>query len=147
MNGPRKSISTKTLLAAALTFVCIGLSVAAQTLTQSDINQIVEAARYNIPRYERDYRGRTFIGIGTFVGINLSRHNISVAFDNGTDCRERASCGSTPPMAYCSDHGLKSEIVADWTQRTRLRIEGTIVDINTVTSNLNLKNCKITAAR
>src|SRR6266567_4230821 len=77
-------------------------------------------------------KGGTFIGIGTFVGINLSSRNISVAFDNSLGCRERASCGSTPPMAYCSDHGLKSEVVADWTQRTRLRIEGMIVDVNTV---------------
>src|SRR6266536_2833828 len=104
----RMSVKFNLRAAAALAFACVALSAAAQALTQSDINQIVEAARYNTPRYERDYKGRTFIGIGTFVGINLSSRNISVAFDNSLGCRERASCGSTPPMAYCSDHGLKS---------------------------------------
>lgn len=54
--------SRNLLPAVTLAFACAALPTRAQTLTQSDIDQIVEAARYNIPRYERDYKGRTFIG-------------------------------------------------------------------------------------
>jgi hypothetical protein len=112
----------------------------ALTINPNDIRDMVDAAYYNKPRYERYYRGQTFIGVGNFVGINLSSRNIGVAFPEG-----RLDSRSSPTIVYCSDHGLNSDLVANWIPRvTRLRIEGAIVDASS-SGNVDLKNCKITA--